>query len=311
MQALKWLVGALALLAVACGEVSEPSTPVLRAGEGLLELPLVSTTSAGRGYKLVGATFAITGPQSATITDTSSDSVSLPLIAGTYSIKMEGEWHVERTDAPGVPVPVTLVSPNPMSFTLGEGESRPVRFLFKVPEDGTADVGIRVDHGGWISGTLEFEERMPPPAGGPLDIFAGLAGKSIPFVISYESATVTRTNEYGHKQTQIETAPVTFQLGGEVPEKVMQQFVSALQGRSMSFFVEASGPGYTYPVRLFLENLERGMQFELYLHMLFIGADAEGYPLLVPTPFFLGTTHFMGNSESIAASIHKGTFAPR
>ena len=39
MQVLKWWVGALALLALACGEVSETSTPVVRDGEGLLELP--------------------------------------------------------------------------------------------------------------------------------------------------------------------------------------------------------------------------------------------------------------------------------
>src|SRR4051812_38712525 len=117
MQMLKWFVGAIALLVVACGEVAGPSTPVIREGEGLLELPLVST-SAGRSYKLVGATFAITGPQNATITDTSAESVSLPLMAGTYSIKMNGDWHVERTDAPGVTVPVTLVSPNPLTFTL-------------------------------------------------------------------------------------------------------------------------------------------------------------------------------------------------
>ncbi|NOK19118.1 hypothetical protein [Corallococcus carmarthensis] len=308
MQMLKWWVGALALLALACGEVSEPSTPVVRDGEGLLELPLVST-SAGRSYKLVGATFAITGPQNATITDTSAESVSLALIAGTYSIQMNGDWHVERTDVPGVTVPVTLVSPNPMTFTLGEGESRPVRFLFKVPEDGTADVGIGVDSGGWISGTLQFE-ASPPPGSRPPSIFDGLNGKSIPFVISYESATVARSSGSYPKQVQVQTAPVTFQLGGAVPEEVMQQFVPALQGRSMEFSVSASGPGYSYAVHLFLENLENGVRLELHPRMI-IGADAEGYPLLVPTSMQAGDASLSNGSGYATASLHDGTFAPR
>ncbi|WP_147468209.1 hypothetical protein [Corallococcus interemptor] len=309
MQGLKWFVGALALLALACGEVSGPSTPVVRDGEGLLELPLVST-SAGRSYKLVGATFAITGPQNVTITDTSADSVSQPLMAGTYSIQMNGDWHVERTDAPGVTVPVTLVSPNPMTFTLGEGEARPVRFLFKVPEDGTANVGIGVDSGGWISGTLKFEPPSPP-RDGPVGIFADLIGKSVPFVISYESATVTRIQENGPKQARIQTSPVTFQLGGAVPAKVMQQFVAALQGRTLDFVVTASGWGYSYVVNMPLENTEIGVRLDLRLQMLTVGADADGYPLLVPTPFQLGEAQLVSSGGAARASLYEGTFAPR
>lgn len=308
MQRLKWFVGAIALLALACGEVSESSTLVVRDGEGVLELPLVST-SAGRSYKLVGATFAITGPQNATITETSEDSVSLALIAGTYSIQMNGEWHVERTDAPGVVVPVTLVSPNPLTFTLGEGETQPVRFLFKVPGDATADVGIGVDSGGWISGTLEFE-AAPPPWTSPPSILDGLRGKSIPFVISFESTTLTRSVEFGYKQVHVQASPVTFQLGGEVPEAVMQQYVAALEGRTMEFSVAASGPGYAYAVNLFLENPENGVRFELH-PMVIIGADAEGYPILVPTSFLGGHALLDIGSGTASATLHAGTFAPR
>ncbi|MBN9682686.1 MULTISPECIES: hypothetical protein [unclassified Corallococcus] len=310
MQGLKWFVGALALLALACGEVSETSTPVVRDGEGLLELPLVST-SAGRSYKLVGATFAITGPQNATITDTSAESVSLPLMAGTYTIQMNGEWHVERTDAPGVAVPVTLVSPNPMSFVLGEGETRPVRFLFKVPEDGTATVGIGVDSGGWIAGTIEFESRPTSP-GEPWDVFGELSGKSIPFVISYESATVTRSNEYGYKRIEIQTAPVTFQVGGATGAAFQQRIVGALHGRSMSFFLEASDPTGATAGPIVLENIERAIRFEMGPMAVAFGLDADGYPLMHPAPIATAYARFNdANAGSIYGSLTSGTFSPR
>ncbi|NRD65723.1 hypothetical protein HRD49_28635 [Corallococcus exiguus] len=308
MQRLKWFVSAIALLALACGEVSESSTPVIREGEGLLELPLVST-SAGRSYKLVGATFAITGPQNATITDTSADSVSLALMAGAYSIQMNGEWHVERTDAPGVTVPVTLVSPNPMSFTLDEGETRPVRFLFKVPGAATADVGIGVDSGGWISGIIQVEQDGPGSSGG---IFAELRGKSIPFVISYESATVTRSIEYGRNRVTIQTTPVTFQLGGSIGAAIQQQFVAALQGQSMNFFMEAE---YSYGViveSLRLVNVERGIEFYFSPSMPGLSLDADGYPLLQSVAIEGGFATFsIPNSGSGAGHFTSGTFSPQ
>ncbi|MBN8233302.1 hypothetical protein JYK02_37880 [Corallococcus macrosporus] len=310
MQMLKWFVGAIALLAVACGEVSEPSKPVIHEGEGLLELPLVST-SAGRSYKLVGATFAITGPQNATITDTSAESVSLPLTAGTYSIQMNGDWHVERTDAPGVAVPATLVSPNPMTFTLGEGETRPVRFLFKVPEDGNANVGIGVDSGGWITGTVQFAPR-PPPSPGLQDVFYELAGKSIPFAISFESATVTRSVEFGRKRVTIDTAPVTVQFGGATGTAFQQQFVAALQGRVMNLRIETSGPSGTVVEPIRLENLERGVSFEIEPSQLNLGVDADGYALLQPTAFNSGFAELSAlNSPSVSGPLSSGTFAPR
>ncbi|MHA7633766.1 hypothetical protein [Corallococcus sp. M7] len=309
MQMLKWFVGALALLAVACGEVSETSTPVIRDGEGLLELPLVST-SAGRSYKLVGATFAITGPQNATITDTSADSVLLPLMAGAYTIQMNGDWHVERTDAPGVAVPVTLVSPNPMSFVLGEGETRPVRFLFKVPGDGTVDVGIGVDSGGWISGTIQVDPLEPGPWYG---IFEELAGKSIPFVVSFESSTVTRSMEYGRKRINIQTAPVTFQMGGSVGAAIQQRFVAALQGQSMNFFMEASSSSEVLVESIALANMEQGIWFSVFDPVMpTLGLDADGYPLLQSAAIDAGFVEFStSGAGDIYGNLTSGTFSPQ
>ncbi|RKH69793.1 hypothetical protein D7W81_10390 [Corallococcus aberystwythensis] len=307
---LKWFVGAIALLAVACGEVSETSTPVLRDGEGLVELPLVST-SAGRSYKLVGATFAITGPQNTSVTDTSAETVSVPLIAGAYSIQLNEGWHVERTDAPGVTVPVTLVSPNPMTFTLGEGETRPVRFLFKVPEDGTANVGIGVDTGGWISGTIQFEPYVGPLPADPPDYFAELRGKSVPFVINFESATVTRVDEYWSKRVLVETGPITFQFGG-APSAVLQQFASALRGLPLYFTLEGGSQGAGWVPMIHLQHPSGSFMMDLEVSRALVEVDSEGFPLMTPFSFnesnLTFIRQFMGNASG---TVNNGTFSPR
>jgi hypothetical protein len=142
-------------------------------------------------------------------------------------------------------------------------------------------------------------------------IFADLIGKSVPFVISYESATVTRIQENGPKQARIQTSPVTFQLGGAIPEKVMQQFVAALQGRTLDFVVTASGWGYSYVVNMPLANTEIGVRLDLRLQILIVGADADGYPLLVPTPFQLGEAQLVSSGGAARGSLYDGTFAPR
>lgn len=273
MHALKCFVGAIALLAVACGGSSMPSTPVLQAGEGLLELPLVSTT-AGRGYRLVGATFAITGPQSVTVTDTTADTVSVPLMAGVYSIQLNGPWHVERTDAPGQTVPVTLVSPNPMTFTLGEGQARPVRFLFKVPGDATADVGFNVDSGGWIAGAIAFEP-LPPGVSSP---FTEIAGTTVPFVISFESSTVTRKS-WG-PELDVETSPITVQFGGAASGFLADRLAPALEGAPLLMHLSRNSGQQT---SIAITPLGRpGAEFRLNLWPLAMegGVDPQGYPAL-------------------------------
>ncbi|MGE6758290.1 hypothetical protein ACQKGO_09785 [Corallococcus interemptor] len=282
---------------------------MVRDGEGLLELPLVST-SAGRSYKLVGSTFAITGPQNVTLTDMSADSVSQPLMAGTYSIQLNGDWHVERTDAPGVTVPVTLVSPNPMTFTLGEGEARPVRFLFKVPEDGTANVGIGVDTGGWISGTIQFEPAVGPFPGEPPDFFAEVRGKAVPFLISFESATVTRVSQSGYKRVEVLTSPITVQFGGE-PAAVLRQVSSAFQGIPLYFSMEGGGPSSGRMNVLFLQSQSGSFTWELDVSRTLLNVDPEGYPLVTPFSFEQADTMIVRQYMGNASGVMNGTFAPR
>ncbi|NNC14168.1 hypothetical protein HJC22_00290 [Corallococcus exiguus] len=315
---------AIVLLAVACGGSSVQPSPIMQKGEGTLELPLVSTSAAGRTYKLVGATFVITGEQSVTITDTSADTVSVPLIAGDYSIQMNGSWHIERTDAPGQTVQATLVSPNPMRFTLAEGEMRPVRFLFKVPGEILTDVGFSVDDGGWISGSFKFGPRPPPPPYFPPDylgFFNELWEKTVPFVISFESTTATRAEEDFRKLLIIQTSPITLQFGGEHSDVLQHQVIPAFQGLPMQFILEAdtSQPiSYVYmrPVELTSVSGELALQMDLYLPGL-LGMDMDGYPRFPNATSFDGSVGMVlpGNptfyGNSIYGSIIEGSFAPR
>ncbi|RKH88738.1 hypothetical protein D7Y21_13520 [Corallococcus sp. AB045] len=307
---MKCFLAAVVLFAVACGGSSVPSTPVLRDGEGLLELPLVSTTAAGRSYKLVGATFTLTGPQSTTITDTTADTVSVPLIAGDYTLQLTGTWHIERTDQPGVTVPSTLVSPNPLVFTLGEGETRPVRFLFKVPGDGNADVGFRVDHGGWVSGTLHFFDRTPSP-NGPPDIFAELSGKTVPFVISFESSTVTRSSDSYSNQVVVQTSPVTLQFGGAPTQVLQKRIIPALEGQPLNIVLGTSAPGQSYAQPIVLENPASGTTLRLDLYLYDLGVGPDGYPQLEPFSFSDGHAEISTYWGSIPANISDGVVAPQ
>ncbi|RYZ39236.1 MAG: hypothetical protein EOO71_20900 [Myxococcaceae bacterium] len=304
-------MSAIALLAVACGEASIPSTPVVHEGEGLLELPLVATTTAGRSYKLVGASFAITGPQSITITDTSADTVSVPLLAGLYSVQMTGTWHVERTDAPGQTVPATLVSPNPMSFTVGEGQTRPVRFLFKVAGEATADVGFSVDHGGWISGSVEFTLL-----GGPQypSIFASLGGTTVPFVISFASSTVTRFPGPYEKRVEVVTSPVTLQFGGTASDALQSRVVPALEG--LPLVLRMTRTPYNSEVEIepiVLGNMETGAELRLEAQSADGAGDSDGYPTLQPLAFegfFSIMRNGLGYYDSASGWVH-GEIAPQ
>lgn len=226
------------LLAVACGGEAMQEKP-FDAAAGTLELPLTSPGPDGRTYRLVGATFTISGPQTVNVTDTSADTVSVPLAAGPYTVQLAGEWHLERTDAPGQAVPATLVSPNPLAIVVDEAQVRTVRFLFKVAAEGSADVGITVDSGGWITGTLQnlgIEGSVP-------NIFTELYGRTVPFTISYQTATVIR-NDFGtSKELRIQTGPVTVQFGGAPSLLLHERIESALEGAQVEYSLLAMDNG--------------------------------------------------------------------
>jgi hypothetical protein len=297
----------LALLVWACG--GTPGTDALQA-TGRLELPLTSTSSDGVTYRLVGATFTINGPENVTITDTSAPTVSVALTSGLYTVQLGGNWLLERMDAPGQALQAQLISPNPMPFTLGEGQTRTVRFLFKTPADGDVDLGIQVDTGGWISGTMDFTNAPP---NGPDDIFAELAGKTVPFTISFESSTLFREGGF-NQRLRVETSPITLQFGGAPSELIQDRIIPVLEGGSpLVFRLENAGSGMIAFSGFDLHGLSEPFTLRVFASMPFPGAvDAEGFPK--PQDFEFETPvgmEFHGNPWSDINGMASGNVQPQ
>jgi hypothetical protein len=277
---------------VSCGgEIGTVEQPQPQA-EGTLRLPLISPAPDGKVYRLVGATFTITGPQTFTITDTSADTVYTTLQAGAYTIQLGDGWRMERTDAPGTAVPAQLLSPNPLPLLVTKDELSMVRFQFKLAGDGAADVGIKVDKGGWLAGTLQFTERENSGYPSPFD---DLVGKSVPFLISYESATFTKENYYG-KVLRVHTGPVTVQFGG-APSDLLARAAASLNGSTLIFELRADGPtGFITFSNMFFMSHPEAFELELAPSPYFLGAiDSEGYPAV--RNFQFNTMAFLRDSN--------------
>ncbi|OJT21811.1 hypothetical protein BO221_23855 [Archangium sp. Cb G35] len=264
---------------------------------GTLQMPLSSTAADGKVYRLVGATFNITGTQTVTVTDTAADTVQVTLQTGGYSIELASGWTMERADAPGTPVPATLLSPNPLPFFVKKGETTQVRFLFKLPGDGTADVGIHVDSGGWFAGTLQFDSLDGDY--GPMNPYYELVGTSVPFVISFESFTVTRDS--WDRMSHMETGPVTIQFGG-APSEQLQRVAANLKGKPFFFSLRAEPTGRLFFYGSSLYSPEGDLHLEILSSFeSFPGVvDGDGYPVFEPFAFEAGA-RIRGSSSGVWA----------
>ncbi|GHG76488.1 hypothetical protein [Comamonas sp. JC664] len=287
------LATALSFFFVACSESSTGPYAPLRATEGVLQLPLVSTTSNGEQYRLVGATFVITGMEDRIITDTSADTLVVPLLAGTYSIRLEGDWHLERLGPTSATVvAATLISPNPMAFSITARATQDVRFLFKVPAEGTATVGITVDEGGWITGTLDFTYLFPGPSGSE---FSPLLDQQVPFTISFETATFSR--DYWDGLT-VETEGVTVQFGGPYSEVLHARVAPTLTGGTARFQLARTDSNEIFFTNLNMWNDDNPLYgLSVYGGTPFWGRlDHERIP--VRQPFTFAESYFSLHSSS-------------
>lgn len=277
-----WNLGAwaLALLMVACGGETVTVDPQT---EGTVKLPLISPAPDGSVYRLVGATFTITGPRSVTLTDTSADTVETKLHAGSYTAELGGTWRMERLDAPGTSVPVQLLSPNPLPFFVRKGETSEVRFLFKLPGEGTANVGIVVDGAGWLSGTVQFAERE---YSGPPEQFDSLIGQSVPFVINLQSYTTMKSS--WSKDLYVDATASFIQFGG-APSEILERVAASLKGGRLYFSLSPDSPGTIRFNGTSLMSQSGGpgsFEFSLMYGGRFSGpVDSEGYPIFRPFEF--------------------------
>jgi len=277
-----WNLGAcvLALLVVACG--GEAVTTEQQAA-GTVRFPLTSPAPNGKVYRLMGATFELTGPQTVTVTDTSTDTVLVPLTVGSYTARLGGTWRLEDMAAPGVTVPAQLLSPNPLPFFVDKDQPTQVRFQFKLASEGSADVGIRVDNGGWLSGTIQFT-ALEHPSSEPSQ-FDELVGKSVPFLVSYESAMIRKDN-YSSKELNVTAVSTTFQFGGAYSE-TLARAAASMKGATIMFGLRVVSDGRISFAGLYPMNAPDPDAFRLEIapsDMPFVGAvDGEGYP--APRPF--------------------------
>ncbi|WP_342381756.1 hypothetical protein NVS55_19320 [Myxococcus stipitatus] len=278
---------ALVLLAVACGGAPgnpDGNEPVLRDGEGAIQLPLLTTGANGQGYRLTGGIFEITGPVNRILMDTSEDTLTVQLPAGGYTLELTGNYQVERVvpNEPPQPIQATLVSPNPMAFTVAEGEARTVRFIFKTPAPGTTDLGFTVDTGGWVTGTLDF---VTFTGAGPSP-FQDLIGKSAPFTLSFETAVLSRSTGFPPR-LNIEGSPVLVQFGGPYSAFLNESLAPNLSGGLVRMSLMNNGPS---SVRMDLLDINNAFG-PPHLFSLMIGPntafpgllDKDGVPL--PQPF--------------------------
>lgn len=120
---------------------------------GTLELSLVATSANGTTYRLREATFNVSGTQSASLStedDPDATTLGVDLRAGDYLVRLASGWRLERA-APGgefSPINATLISTNPVAFTVHRDQTTNVRFTFAAGEDvvefGTGAVAIDI-----------------------------------------------------------------------------------------------------------------------------------------------------------------------
>jgi hypothetical protein len=156
---LAWLAACIAL---ACsGRASDVPDDSL----GTLSMQL-STEVNGVTYRLSGALFDLAGPETA-IFDSDDDPeltvISATLARGDYRMLLRQGWQLLRQSSPDAvfePVEATLVSENPRAFTIEEGETTRVAYVFETN-------GAVIDLGkGFLEVAVEVVETGAGGSGG-------------------------------------------------------------------------------------------------------------------------------------------------
>src|SRR5947207_2218984 len=112
---------------------------------GSIQLPLQTTSTSGKIYRLRSARFDITGPTTASLTTPAPGVMDAELFlrttlqSGNYSMLLQPGWKLWRIAADGSEgmVTGTLLSVNPATFQVTNGVETPVIYSFQVVDDGT------------------------------------------------------------------------------------------------------------------------------------------------------------------------------
>lgn len=134
---------------VACSQ----STEIASESEsiGTLDLALLGVSPSGTTYQLTAATFEVVGPENQVV-DGAPPVVSVDVPVGSYSVELQAGWQLQRLDgSTWVPVDATLLSPNPETATITEGNTSDVVFRFQAGDEivvlgeGTLNIRIEVE----------------------------------------------------------------------------------------------------------------------------------------------------------------------
>ena len=168
---------AFAAVLSACSDL--PELPI-----GQLRLGLASGTGEAQ-YRLVDANFSIDGAAQLELhsnDDPNGDSLQRALPVGDYSVELLPGWRLERRSSLGAePAAATLISSNPLDFSIQPGELTTLAFQFRTTGETRADdtegelrVDIEVDGVGapqvLISEFMKNPELLPDADGEWLEL---------------------------------------------------------------------------------------------------------------------------------------------
>jgi hypothetical protein len=172
---------------LACSDL--PELPI-----GQLRLGLASGIGEAQ-YRLADANFSIDGAAQLTLSsgaDPDTDSLQRALPVGDYSVELLPGWRLERRSSLGTePAAATLVSSNPMDFSIQAGELTSLTFQFRTSgeaqapgTEGELSVDIEVDGVGapqvLISEFMKNPELLPDAEGEWLELYnAGSAAMDL------------------------------------------------------------------------------------------------------------------------------------
>jgi hypothetical protein len=148
------------------------SAPERTAPEQTGQAEFALTTSIdGQQYDLQNAKFEITGADSVSLTtDDSADGLSLTqqLPVGDYQVELQPGWQLVQISQDPVPLSATLISENPLSFSVQSGETTPVEFRFSVLDEpavaATGSVALGIGVVREQPRSVIFSELMSNPA---------------------------------------------------------------------------------------------------------------------------------------------------
>jgi hypothetical protein len=135
-----------------------------------VSIPLTTTTPNGAVYRLTGATFNFTGPDTRSVTSTGDEpAIDVALSPGSYQLELAAGWRMERLEPDGIarPVDATLVSQSVQQVTVLPGTLSQAYYQFLLAAEGgngSVSISFGVTEAATLTGTLTLAPVGCDPA---------------------------------------------------------------------------------------------------------------------------------------------------